>query len=347
MNPEDLDRLRLGAFKWNKWRTENPDATIDLSNADLEGFVFDGFSLQRVSLRNAKLCKASFKTADLEHAFLCNANLSNCIMEKTSLFGSDLTNANLEAANLRSARLTGADFSEANCTRASFVYAEIQEARFDKARCYFTDFSNARAYGAIFENSDLRYAVFDGAELTGAKFIKAIMGPTSLKRISFLDDHLPLHDFTETIRCDHWLTWGKLRLIGSLPLFSTSYTTIGFSLAYINCVEAINRSKAISFLNYPIGVPHRISLILFASIMLAIGATLYAIFCPKRVREFAETQWVEEFGHSRLQYFSDSWSRQHLLWATFVFTVLGGVVSVLLFVEFLCYAIRYLMFPIG
>ena len=81
--------------------------------------------------------------------------------------------------------------------------------------------------------------------------------------------------------------------------------------------------------------------------MLAIGATLYAIFCPKRVQQFAETQWVEEFGHSRLQYFSDSWSKQPWLYATFGFTVIGGAVSVFLFLEFLCYAIRYLLFSIG
>ncbi|MCF7961722.1 MAG: pentapeptide repeat-containing protein [Pirellula sp.] len=347
MNSEDLDRLKLGATVWNKWREENQFETIDLSKANLEGFIFDGFDLRLIYLADSKLREASFVRANLAGAIFRGADLRNANFQKASLQKSDFVDANLQRANFKFVGMEGANLTGANCNGASFTCSSLVEVEFVSANCQDASFDLSNLGNAIFSNADLRSACFEGAELSHAKFKDAKMGPTNLHRISFSNDHQPLHDFTETIKCDYWLTWGQLRLIGNLPLFSASYTTLGFSIAYINCVDAINRSKAIEFLNYPIGVPHRISLILIASILLAIGSTLYASFCPNRVQEFAETQWVEEFGHSRLQYFSDSWSRKRWLYATFAFTVIGGMVSILLFMEFLFYAIRYLLFPIS
>lgn len=343
MNPEDFDRLKLGVAEWNKWRQANPEATIDLSKADLREFVFDGFDMHNVYFSEAILRGMNLTSAHLQGAIFRNADLAFAKFSKISLMGCDFSDANLERANFQFVGLENAKLLGANCRGAGFIRSELREADFNRANCNDTSFDLSNLSSAKFEGADLRSACFSGANLTQTNFKNAKMGPTNLDRISFSSEHQPLHDFTDTIECDHWLTWGQLRLIGNLPLFSASYSTLGFSLTYVNCIEAINRSKAIDFLKYPIGVPHRISLILFASIMLAFGATLYAIFCPKRIQEFAETQWVEELGHSRLQYFSDSWSRQRLLYATFAFTVIGGSVSMLLFLEFLFYAIRYLL----
>lgn len=347
MDPDVAEKLKLGAVGWNEWRNKKPDIQIDLSNGDFEGFNFDGYNLDQAYFLGSKLQRASFGFGSINRAVFRSANLSFAKFCEVALVSADFYEANLEGVNFMSAFLDGANFSNSNCKGASFLSAHLQSSKFIMANCQHASFNIAILGEAEFGKADLRFACFQGADLSHTKFMDCKMGPTNLQRITFVGEHQPLHDFTETIQCDLWLTWGQLRLIGNLPLFSASYTALAFSLTYINCVEAINRSKAIDFLKYPIGVPHRVSMILFASIMLAIGATMYAIFCPKRVQQFAETQWVEEFGHSRLQYFSDSWSRQRWLWATFVFTVLGGTVSVLLFVEFLCYAIRYLMFPIG
>ncbi len=343
MNPEDLDRLKLGATEWNKWRGLHPGATIDLSNADLEEFVFDGFDLTEVNFANANLCHASFAKSSMSRAMLRGAHLSAAKFRNVSLVSCDLFEGNLEGAKFLLCNLNKADLSLANCKGTSFLSAELSDAKFLKANCQYAAFSLALLSNANFFGSDLRFASFEGSDLSSAKFKDVKMGPTNLLRIAFESPHQPLHDFTDTIQSSYWLDWGSLRWVGKLPLFSASYTTLGFSIAYINCVAAINRSQAIDFLKYPIEVPHRISSILIASILMAIGSTLYALFCPSRVQEFAETQWVEEFGHSRLQYFSDSWRRRGLLYATCFFTMLGGLLSLLLFFEFLIYAIGYLL----
>lgn len=301
MDPYVAANLKLGANGWNEWRNKKPEIKIDLSNGDFEGFSFDGYNLDQAYFLGSNLQRASFGFGSINRAVFRNANLSFAKLREVALVSADFHEANLEGANFMMANLGNANFSGSNCQGTNFLSANLLEANFTLANCQHASFNLAILGDGQFGKADLRFACLQGADLTQTKFMDCKMGPTNLQRISFIGGHQPLHDFTETIQCDHWLTWGQLRLIGNLPLFSVSYTTLGFSLTYVNCVEAINRSKVIDFLRYPIGVPYRISWILFASIMLAIGATLYAIFCPKRVQQFAETQWVEEFGHSRLQ----------------------------------------------
>lgn len=351
MDPYVAANLKLGPVSWNEWRHKKPEIKIDLSNHNFEGFNFDEYNLEDANFIGSNLQRASFGFSGINRAVFRNANLSSVKFRQVALLSADFQEANLEGVNFMMANLERANFSGSNCQGAKFISSNLLESNFTLANCRHASFNLSILGNGQFGETDLRFACLQAADLTQTKFMKCKMGPTNLHRISFSgsngEHHQPLHDFTETIQCDHWLTWGRLRWIGKLPLFSVSYSTLGFGLTYVNCVEAINRSKVVTFLNYPIGVPHRISMILFASVMLAIGATLYAYRCPKRIQQFDETQWVEEFGHSRLQYFADSWSDRPWLYPTFAFTVIGGVVSVWLFLEFLWYAMKYLLFSIG
>ena len=43
--------------------------------------------------------------------------------------------------------------------------------------------------------------------------------------------------------------------------------------------------------------------------------------------EFSETQWVEEHGRARLQYYAESFRRKWAQWPALVFTVAGGLLG--------------------
>ena len=59
--PKQIERLKQGVERWNKWRTEHPNEHIDLSGANLSG---------------ANLSGANLSWADLSWADLTGADLS-------------------------------------------------------------------------------------------------------------------------------------------------------------------------------------------------------------------------------------------------------------------------------
>jgi uncharacterized protein YjbI with pentapeptide repeats len=95
-NNEQMDLLKQGTQAWNAWRTEQSEATVDLSGGALRGLDLEG---------------ADLSGADLRRADLRGANLS----------GADLTAAHLEGANLFKAIIDGADLNEANLRGVQFL----------------------------------------------------------------------------------------------------------------------------------------------------------------------------------------------------------------------------------
>jgi len=84
-------------------------------------------------------------------------------------------------------------------------------------------------------------------------------------------------------------------------------------------------------------------MILLDSVILAIGTTIYRLWCPHRVQEFSETRWVEEHRHARLLYFQASWSRKPAQWLALLFTTAGGLLAGGLILERLFVAMRYVL----
>jgi uncharacterized protein YjbI with pentapeptide repeats len=70
---KQLDILKQGVDVWNKWREDNLEVMIDLSNQDLSGAALSGADLTGADLRNADLSNANFSNADLSNADLSGA----------------------------------------------------------------------------------------------------------------------------------------------------------------------------------------------------------------------------------------------------------------------------------
>ena len=92
-NPKDVEMLKQGVEKWNDWRWERGDMSVDLSGANLSG----------MNLNRAHLDKVNLSGADLSNANLREAKLS----------GSDLSGADLKGADLRQAYMWNTNLSDA------------------------------------------------------------------------------------------------------------------------------------------------------------------------------------------------------------------------------------------
>ncbi|HWZ96950.1 MAG TPA: pentapeptide repeat-containing protein [Candidatus Dormibacteraeota bacterium] len=100
-NKEHLEILKQGVATWNEWREQNPEVTVDLSEAFLARKAFRGADLRGASLRGA----------DLGGTNLWQAVLRRTDLGHTNLGGVNLRETNLTGANLNGARPPDADFS--------------------------------------------------------------------------------------------------------------------------------------------------------------------------------------------------------------------------------------------
>ena len=104
-NETQVDLLKRSPQTWNVWRSEHPDAAVDLSGGPLRGLDLSGLDLS-------------------------GADLTGADLRGTVLSGANLAGAGLQGANLFKATLDGADLDDADLTGTGFLHcAQLQSAR--------------------------------------------------------------------------------------------------------------------------------------------------------------------------------------------------------------------------
>lgn len=129
---------------------------------------------------------------------------------------------------------------------------------------------------------------------------------------------------------DRWLHWETLRVAGKLPLFTASYSVLiaiplffytweiyndkvklvrGWAEQAQSSTGTMENHMALMVLQklQPLPLPELSELLLASTIFLAVGATIYALACPSRVKEFSRDQWTSQLGHSVVHYMADAW----------------------------------------
>lgn len=167
-NPEQLAILRQGVDVWNKWREENPDVKIDLSDADLGKSSLSGVNLSQVRLRRANLFRA-----DLRRANLCKANLGKANLFEANLMDADLRKASLRDANLGHANFVGANLFEASLREAELRKSDLSNANLAEADLFGAKISLANLGCADLSGANLMCANLDQADLSGANLSRA------------------------------------------------------------------------------------------------------------------------------------------------------------------------------
>jgi hypothetical protein len=94
---------------------------------------------------------------------------------------------------------------------------------------------------------------------------------------------------------------------------------------------------------HPLPVPELSALLLVSTILLAIGATIYALACPSRVKEFSLDQWRYQLGLSAVHYLTEAWRRRRLRVATLAFYSLGGLGAAIVLLSKLASVTAYLL----
>lgn len=201
-----LEMIRKGVKTWNDWRAENPEAFIDLNNAnlsdiDLSGCNLAGAWLNKVNfsgsnLNNANLTDAKLDDANLQKATLIKASLKNSYLRQTFLLQADLSAADLSEsvltyADLRVSNLSGVNFTKANLQEAHLGAATINKAQFVDACLAKTNLVQTKGDEVNFQNANLENAQLENAVLKKANFIDG-----NLCRTSFSNSDLTGAKFT-------------------------------------------------------------------------------------------------------------------------------------------------------
>jgi uncharacterized protein YjbI with pentapeptide repeats len=179
-NPEQLAKLKEGVEAWNRWRKDNADVKVDLSNTDLRKA-----NLRKANLRKANLREVNFSGAELYRADLFQANLSGALLYQTELSAADLrkadlSNASLSRATLSEAKLSGANLSLTNLYLANLYLADLGRADLSWAKLKDADLSWANLKGANLTRANLNGANLRGADLSGANLRWADLSETRL-----------------------------------------------------------------------------------------------------------------------------------------------------------------------
>jgi hypothetical protein len=154
-----------------------------------------------------------------------------------------------------------------------------------------------------------------------------------------------------------------------LPLFGASYTALIIIPAYVYLLGIYNQKiEAIQawLSSHPTGevggisakassaalkyihtepIPINFRILFLSAIFLAIASTIYALFCPSRVKEFSRDQWCDELGRSLVHYWAEAWTRRWLRLACAVLYALGGVMALYVLCRKL-YDVAVILWPI-
>lgn len=202
-NEEQLAILKQGVEVWNKWRKDNGEIKIDLSEAN-----FHGDNLKKVNLSGANLNKAKFSYAELYKADFRFAELNDSDFVMAELYLADFREADINRSKFFNANLRGADFNKASLIvsdlkQAMLWQANLNETNLEEANLEEANLEDANLSGAYLSKSNLRGVNLKNANLGGAYIGQTLIAGIDLSETNGLENirHLaPSHIDVDTIR---------------------------------------------------------------------------------------------------------------------------------------------------
>jgi uncharacterized protein YjbI with pentapeptide repeats len=299
-----------------------------LLGANLRGAGLGEANLHRTNLRGVDLYQAWIFRADLREAHLHGAKLGGAHLDGADLCGADLFEADLHGADLRKAKLHG---------------AKLHDAKLHSAKLGGADLTRADLRGAELHKADLFEANLANADLSGVRGAERVYHLETVRFISTEDTQRA--DFRNDARyfetCyrpwpERGLDWERLRVVGRLPLFGLSYTTliviltVFYGLARYD--EVITRVHAWAEQTAPSTdhpllhmlasllkdhvhsprVPDLSLWLLVSTSLLVVASTLYTVACPSRIKEFSRDQWCDQLNRPLLHYWAKAWKYRYV-----------------------------------
>jgi uncharacterized protein YjbI with pentapeptide repeats len=122
-NQEQLSILKQGMDTWNKWRDTNPNAGIDLSDANLSMMEF-----VHANFKSADLTRTNFRASNVSKTDFTNTNLWGANFSRADLSGAILSHSDLDEANMSGAIVSGCNFARAALDATILGGLDLSEA---------------------------------------------------------------------------------------------------------------------------------------------------------------------------------------------------------------------------
>lgn len=176
---------------------DNPETiTIDLSDANLQGFNLSRLNFQEANFAYSKMHNAQLSNAEMQGANLRSAELQFANLSGAQLQGAKLNNAQTQKAHFLSTELRGADLSG-----AAVSGSELRNVNLQNAHLWNTKFQWSRFNLVDLRGADLTFANMQGARLESV----AIDRRTDLSQVSFQGAAMREMDLTSAPQIESFL----------------------------------------------------------------------------------------------------------------------------------------------
>lgn len=349
--PED-SIVKGGREAIEEWMSHNPGRGLfaqnvtlpnhtDLSSLDLSSFRFHDCTFLSTRFDTSVLTRTDFSRSK----FLEGTDLSNSIAEATNFedceFSADtVLPTRMTIGSFQKAKLTGCylprTLDRTNMRHAVLCDADLSGSVLTKVNLEAADLRGSDLRGARLERCVLTGAQLEGARINGRtriELLHMVSDPNATEATELFDFSFP------------WtlLRWSQIRWLANVPLFGLSYLGLVVSLGVLTGLEWVNTHQFSEALVYPVQTPPGMKLLLISSLLLAISVTVFSLACPERVRDFSESEWVDQLGHARLRYVAEDIRRWHAQAVSGVCLVVGGATATWLLATRVSAALAYLL----
>ncbi|MDZ4861037.1 MAG: pentapeptide repeat-containing protein [Candidatus Hydrogenedentes bacterium] len=368
------DALISGPDAMRQWTRNNPRASFHVAGIEFGRVEISGLSNDEWIV----LHHAQFGGTKFEQLLIINADLSNTNFNHLIAKEAEFTNVTLDASSFANAKIESLRLNNVRCNGSTeFTNAYLPAAKFSDCTFDNTKFTNAELMGAAFTRGSLMYVDFSGANLDGCTFASPILASslafwgtknletsTGLEKIN-IQQQTGIHgdaiglEQRERPRWKDYLDWTRIRVLGRLPLFGISYATLVFipviigSIAMVNTsIERIQEAGLVGLSGNSfegvipaVKIPTLMVWSLIAAALLAIASTLYHVFCPTRIQEFTQEQWVNELNKPLMHYLPHAWKMPRIriicIWAYAVGGLSGLFILSIKAFQTIGYIVRY------
>ncbi|MDD2463142.1 MAG: pentapeptide repeat-containing protein [Desulfobulbus sp.] len=349
-----------------------------LESADLKKIAADGNDAliswyNRSENNRLSVVQQQHKKINLKGLLFLDTNFSGSSFENCDLSNSTFINCNFDNSKFTKCNFNKTKFE--NSINASSL--SIKKSTFIKADLSNQDFSNA-----LFTNNNLCNCILENTKLNkcdlkGCNFHETVIGKTEFDGCKNLSSTSNLektivksspekYEVNKYNVIDNIFNWEIVRIFGKLPLFGASYLAIvlipilfGIIKYLNNHIQIINNfiksnyifkiSKAQIFADQYIihkitliSYPDFPELILISSILLAIGSTIYNLFCPSRIKEFSHDVWVDQLYREPIHYFPVAVKNRPMILISLISYTFGAILSLFVIINNLLKTINYI-----